>query len=171
MILLNYVVPILVGPYPNTAWHGSCLLHFRHGSMRRRVGIQGDHSERSIVLHRLAEEAFGRHRVALLAQQKIDGPTLLVDRPVEIGPAALHLDVCLITAPRAADRTSITLPELFEFWHVTLHPAQNRGVGQRDITFAHDLHKVARTELETQMPTHAMHNDLWVELPAFEQIR
>ena len=75
MILLNYVVQVLVGPYPKPAWHGSCRLHLRHRSMRRRVGIQGDHSERSIVLHRLAEEAFGRRHVALLAQQKIDGPT------------------------------------------------------------------------------------------------
>src|SRR4051794_5578939 len=48
---------------------------------------------------RFAEEPLRRLRIPLGREQEVDGLAAAVDRPIQVGPAALHLDVGLIHAP------------------------------------------------------------------------
>jgi hypothetical protein len=50
-----------------------------------------------------------------------------------------------------------------------LHPPQDRRVGQLDVPLGHHGHQIARTEFETQVPAHAQHYDLLVEMATLEQ--
>jgi hypothetical protein len=51
-----------------------------------------------------------------------------------------------------------------------LHPPQNRGVCQADTTLAHHHDQIAIAQLETQIPTHAQHDDLSVKVPTAEEL-
>src|SRR4029453_5767793 len=53
---------------------------------------------------------------------------------------------------------------------IVLHPPQNRGVCQADATLAHHHDQIAIAQLETQIPTHAQHDDLPVKVPTAEKL-
>src|SRR4029434_5208920 len=53
---------------------------------------------------------------------------------------------------------------------IVLHPPQNRGVCQADATLAHHHDQIAIAQLETQIPTHAQHDDLPVKVPTAEEL-
>ena len=67
--------------------------------MRSRVSVQGDDVGCRVALHRFAKKAFGRGHIAAFAQQEVHRSTLLVHGSIQVGPAALHLYIGLVTAP------------------------------------------------------------------------
>src|SRR3712207_2597034 len=95
VVLLKPVVFVDAGPMHDPP--------AEHRADRPRVGavaVRGDALGRHARggLGR-AEEGLRRGRVAVLAEHGVDEIAVAVDGPVEVGPAAAHLDVCLIDVP------------------------------------------------------------------------
>jgi hypothetical protein len=49
-----------------------------------------------VAADRLLEKPQGRRLIAVLGEQKVDGLTLLIDRPIAIAPLAFDLNIRLI---------------------------------------------------------------------------
>jgi hypothetical protein len=64
------------------------------------VGVESDHSWRPNTLHRLTEKVFRSVYISPLAEIEINGSSDFVHCPIQVGPPALHLHVCLVTAPQ-----------------------------------------------------------------------
>src|SRR6266853_6004781 len=107
--------------------------------------------------------------ITLPAQIEVDRESLLVDGSIQVDPPAANLYICLIHPPGPADRPREPLPPLLKFRGVVLYPAQDRRVSQDDAPFGHHGHQIAIAELETQVPAHAQHHDLLIEMATLEQ--
>ena len=77
---------------------------------------------------RFREEAFGRFRIALRAQEKFQGVSLRVHSAIEVHPDFFHFDARLIDAPGVVCRFKVEPTALLQLWCVVLHPAVDRGV-------------------------------------------
>src|SRR5262245_2933752 len=117
--------------------------------MRGRICVQRDHPRHPVVSYRFAEKAFGRGDIPSFAQQKVYGLPVLVHGSIEVGPTTSHLYICLITSPRAVNRSSVAVPALFELGNITLHPAQNSRMSHDDSAFGHHLDQVSGAQFET----------------------
>src|SRR5215212_8245888 len=98
VVLLQPVVPVGAGPMRNPS--------AERGADRPRVGavpVRGDAvgDQAGGGLGR-AEEGLRRRHVAALAEQGVDQVAVPVDGPIEVTPAAPHLQVGLIDEPGAA---------------------------------------------------------------------
>ncbi|OAI24144.1 hypothetical protein A1351_18350 [Methylosinus sp. R-45379] len=71
--------------------------------------------------------------------------------------------------PRSADPAREAVPPLIEFGNVTLNPAHDGRVSQRQAAFGHYFHEIAKAELVSQISAHAQNDDLAVEMAAFEK--
>ena len=78
------------------------------------------------MAERLAEQAFGRCRVAQGRQQKVDCGARRIDRAIEVAPATLDANVRLIDAPGPVGRLEVTAEPLLQFGAITLHPAPEK---------------------------------------------
>ena len=140
-------------------------------AMRGLIAIERDLMRQSpLAPERPSEERLGRGDVSLGAKQNIDGLSLFVDGTIEIGPATLDFDVGFVDALRLAHRASKAVPALFEFRGIALDPPHDRRVRQRKPTLGHHLDEITKTEFVPQIPAHAEHDDLPVEMAAFEKI-
>src|SRR5688572_25925514 len=97
MVLLDPVVEKLAGTDTNSLRHVSVHLQFTNSPMRSGIGVKRDDARRSIVLHGFPEERFRRGNVASFAEPEIHCSTLLVDCPIQVRPAAIHLYIGLVT--------------------------------------------------------------------------
>ncbi len=88
---------------------------------------------------RFREEAFGRLRIALLAQEQFQGVSLRVHSAIEVYPDFFHFDVRLIDAPRVVCRFKVEPTALLQLWCVVVHPALDRGVIDMQSSFEHQL--------------------------------
>src|SRR5947207_15298708 len=68
---------------------------------------------------------------------------------------------------RPAARTASTASQIPG---VVLYPAQDRRVSQVDSPLGHHGHQIAIAELETQVPAHAQHHDLLIEMAPLGQL-
>src|SRR5262249_26637145 len=139
MILLHHIVKVFATTNLHARTHAPGGFQFPNRPVRGGVPVQCDHSRWSVVPNRLAEEPLGGSHIALLAEQEVDGLPEFVDCAIQIHPAALDLDVCLVTSPGAIDRPRIPTPTLFKFRNIALNPAQNRRMYHDDATFRHHL--------------------------------
>src|SRR5271170_226684 len=140
-------------------------------AMRGLIAIERDLMRQSpLAPESPSEEHLGRGDVSLGAKQNIDGLSLFVDGTIEIGPATLDFDVGFVDAPGLAHRASKAVPALFEFRRIALDPPHDRRVRQRKPTLGHHLHEITKAEFVPQIPAHAEHDDLPVEMAAFEKI-
>jgi hypothetical protein len=73
----------------------------RDGGRIRGVLVGVDDSWRGMVrtAQRFYEKALGRDRVLLSREEKVQGRSARVHRPVEVTPLAFHPDVRLVQAP------------------------------------------------------------------------
>src|SRR5580693_6700556 len=141
------------------------------GRAMRGLAIEGDLMRESpLAPETPSEEHLGRGHVWPGAQQNIDGLSLFVDGTIEIAPATLDFDVGFVDAPGLAHRASKAVPALFEFRRIALDPPHDRRVRQRKPTLGHHLHEITKAEFVPQIPAHAEHDDLPVEMAAFEKI-
>src|SRR4051794_7560590 len=117
---------------------------------------------------RLAEEPFRRRSIPLGREQKVDRLAPAVDRPIQIGPAPLHLDVCLINPPRAVAPVQVRPDPLLQLWRIGLDPAEDGRVVHLDATVLEHQLEIAIADREHQIPSDRPQDHLGRELPALE---
>src|SRR6202163_4336310 len=83
-------------------------------------------------------------------------------------PPTLYIG--LVHPPRSANWPRVAPPALFELWKVPLNPPQDRGMRHSDTPFAHHRYQISKIQLEAQIPAHAQHYNLPVEVASFEQV-
>jgi hypothetical protein len=84
VVLFDEVVPVLTGSDSHSSGKLACLLHFPHGAVRCRVGVQGDLCRFARPLHRTAEKGLGRVHIAISIEKEIDRPACFVHRPIQM---------------------------------------------------------------------------------------
>src|SRR5215213_4843057 len=109
MVLLNDVVEVLDLAQPGEAPQLTIALHRRDRGGIGRILVDRDRARvpRMLLAQRLAEEPLGGRGIPLGREQKVDRLAAAVDGAIEVSPAALHLDVCLIDPPRAIAGTQV----------------------------------------------------------------
>src|SRR4051794_32330298 len=103
-------------------------------------------------------------------EQKVYRSTLLINGAIQIGPAAFHLYIWLVAAPRSAHCPTVPVPALLKSRNVSLHPSQNGGVRQFNTALTHHFNQVACTQFVTEVPPDTQNDDFLVKLPPFEQV-
>src|SRR5215471_20416088 len=123
------------------------------------------------IVERLAEQAFGRRRIAQRRQQEVDSGAHGIDGPVKVTPTALHTNVRLIDPPGFVGRLEMTAQPLFQFGTVTLHPTPDRRVIRLQPALGEQLLDVAERERVPEIPAHGAKNQLRRRLPPLEDCR
>src|SRR5215831_8682071 len=123
------------------------------------------------IVERLAEQAFGRRRIAQRRQQKVDGGARGIDGPIKVTPTALHANIGLIDPPGFAGRLEMTAQPLFQFRTVTLNPAPDRRVIRLETALGEQLFDIAERERVPKIPAHGTKNQLRRRLPPLEDCR
>jgi hypothetical protein len=77
----------------------------------------------AVAPQRLGQEPLGRLRVASVGEVKVQRVAVLVDRSVQVFPAALDADVGLVDPPGEADPVLVPQRSLLELRCVVLDPA------------------------------------------------
>jgi hypothetical protein len=87
VVLFDEIVQVLARSHSHSSRQFAALLHFSHGAMRRRVGVQRDLAacvRRFFIA--LAEKGLGSVHVAVSAQEEIHRLSGLVHSPVQVDP-------------------------------------------------------------------------------------
>ncbi len=92
-------------------WGHAADYWYRHNRPEQSWLIcnERDHAWRANTFHRFAEEVFRSIHIPPLTEIKIDRSPDFIHRPVQIGAPALHLYICLVTAPRSATERAYRL--------------------------------------------------------------
>src|SRR4051794_15175417 len=103
MVLLNDVVEVFDLAQPGEPPQLTLALQGRDRGRIGRILVNRDRARvpRMWLAQRLAEEPLGGRGIPLGREQEIDRLAPAVDGTIEVSPAPLHLDVCLIDPPRA----------------------------------------------------------------------
>jgi hypothetical protein len=134
---------------------------FPRRPMRSLVTIKRDGARQSaLALERPPEKRLGGRDIPLGAEQEVDRLSLLVDRAIEVSPAAFDLYIGLVDAPGGAGSACEAVPPLFEFRDIARYPAHDRGMGQENSALGHHFHEISKAEFEPQIPAHAEDDDL-----------
>ena len=96
------------------------------------------------IVEGLAEQAFGRRRIAQRRQQEVDGGTRGIDGPIKVTPTALHANIGLIDPPGFAGRLEMTAQPLFQCGTVTLNPTPDRRVIRLQTALSEQLFDIAQ---------------------------
>ncbi len=100
VVLLEHVIQIRHWPMPAILGESAFGFELRDGGRIRGVAVGVDDPWRRMVrtAQRFNEKALGRDRVLLSREEKIQGRSARVHRPVEVTPLAFHPDVRLVQA-------------------------------------------------------------------------
>ena len=99
---------------------------FPRRPMGSLVAIKRDGARQpALALERPPEKRLGGRDIPLGAEQEVDRLSLLVDRAIEVSPAAFDLHVGLVDAPGGAGSVREAVPPLFEFRNIALDPAHD----------------------------------------------
>src|SRR5215472_4882300 len=112
----------------------------------------------------LAEQAFGRRRIAQRRQQEVDSGTRGIDGPIKVTPTALHANVRLIDPPGFVGRLEMTAQSLCQCGTVTLHPTPDGRVIRLQTALSEQLFDIAQRERAPKIPAHGTKNQLWCRL-------
>src|SRR3954447_24409535 len=126
MVLLNDVVQVFDLAQSREPPQLSIALHGRDRGRIGRILVNRDRARvpRVRLAQRLAEEALGGRGIPLGREQKINGLAAAVHRAIQVGPADLHLDVCLIAPPRAVAPVQVRPDPLLQLWRIGLDPTE-----------------------------------------------
>src|SRR5215472_5773982 len=123
------------------------------------------------IVEGLAEQAFGRRRIAQRRQQEVDGGTRGIDGPIKVTPTALHTNVGLIDPPGFVGRLEMTAQPLFQCGTVTLNPTPDRRVIRLQTTLSEQLFDIAQRERIPKIPAYGAKDQLRRRLPPLEDCR
>jgi hypothetical protein len=107
------------------------------------------------VSQRAREECPCCRAVTAFGDQAVDDLAVLVDRAVEIGPAAGDLDVGLVDEPPVTRGVTSWPGGVDELGSEGLHPADDRDVVDLDAALSEQLLNVAVRQPVTQIPAHS----------------
>jgi hypothetical protein len=109
VVLLEHIIQIRHRPMPAIVGQIALGFELRDGGRVRGVAVGIDDSWRRMVrtAQRFDEKALGRDRVLLSREEKIQGRSARVHRPVEVTPLAFHPDVRLVQAPAVIGRLQV----------------------------------------------------------------
>jgi hypothetical protein len=102
--------------------------------------------------------------IPMLGQQKVNGLAVLIDRPIQIAPLPLNLDVRLIHPPTDPYRTLAPVKRLFQQRAILDSPPVDGGVIDVNPTFCHEFLDVAGAQRVRYIPAHPHENDLFGEM-------
>jgi hypothetical protein len=92
--------------------------------------------------------------IAALRDQDVDDLPVLIDRPVEVGPAPGDFHVGLIDEPAIAGRVPRRARGIDELEREGLHPAVDRDVIDLDAALGQQLLDIAVGQPVAQVPAH-----------------
>src|SRR3954453_11197832 len=116
----------------------------------------------------LAKEPIRRFGIALGREQDVDRLAAAVHRPVQVGPAALHLHIRLIHPPRAVAQPQLRPDPLLDLRRVGLNPAVNGRVVHGYAAVSEHQLEVAVADGEHEVPANRPEDHLGGELPPLE---
>src|SRR5215217_9243792 len=87
---------------------------------------------------------------------------------IQIGPAALDLHIRFVHPPRAVGRPQMRPDALLKPGCISLDPAENRRVVDRDAAVLQHEREIAVADREHQIPAHRPEDYISSELPALE---
>jgi len=105
-------------------------------------------------LQRAGEERSCSAGITAFGDQDVDDLAVLVDRAVEVRPAAGDLDVGLVDKPAVAHGVPCRAGSINELRGEGLYPAIHRDVIDPDATFGQQLFHVAIGQAVAQIPAH-----------------
>lgn len=105
----------------------------------------------TMPLERLAQEAFGSHEVAALAEPELDCVAIAVDGAKKIHPPSAHFDICLIDVPLPADGPLASVKWLQQKRSVVDAPPVNGGMIHRHAPLGHHLLQIAQAQAVSQV--------------------
>ena len=117
------------------------------------------------VTERLAEQPFGRCRIAQRRQQEVDRGAAGIDRSIQIAPPPVHADVSPITPPRFIGRLEMAAQPLVRFWTVALNPTPDGGVAGLQAALHQQFLDIAQGKRIPQVPTNRPQDELGFGLP------
>src|SRR3954447_6142159 len=128
MVLFHYVIEELALPQPRASPQLAVLFHPLDGTGVGRVLVHRDRARvyRMRLPECLTEEALCGLSIPLGREQEIDRLAAAVDRPIQVGPAALNFHIGLVDPPRAVARPQMRADPLLDLWRVGLDPAKDR---------------------------------------------
>jgi hypothetical protein len=100
------------------------------------------------------EEAFGRFRITLWAQEKFQGVSLRIYSTIEVHPHFFHLDVRLIDAPRVVRGLEVGSAAYLHFRCIALRPTVDGRVIHMQSQLEHHLLQVSVAERVPEVPVH-----------------
>ncbi len=117
-----------------------------------------------------AKETLRCRSVPFGRQQEVDRLAAFVDRPVEVGPPALHLYIGLVHTPRAVVHSQMRPDLLLQFDGICLNPAEDRRVIHRHTAVEKHQFEVTIADGEHQIPPDRPQDHLRGELPPLERL-
>src|SRR4051794_9647439 len=157
VILLQPVVQVGAGPVPHIF---AQLGADRPGVAVVAVGRDPVRRDAGDRLRGAEERLSGRH-VAVLAEQHVDQVPVPVDGAIQIAPAPMHFQVCLIYIPAAAHLAAPAPPQLLGQGRRELgFPVPDRLVAEHDAAHGKHLGQVAQAQLVAQAPEHHEGDDV-----------
>lgn len=112
------------------------------------------------LVDRALEERLGSLGVAPLRKVGIDHLPILVDRSVDIGPASLEPDICLVNPPFCADWTSMSAGSLTEEWQKPLDPAIHGAPVNHQASLGEPLDDIGGAQAVANVPANCQSDNI-----------
>jgi site-specific DNA recombinase len=141
---------------------------------RRFVGrapINGDFLRHAVAADRLLQKPQGRLLIAVLGQQKVDGLTLLIDRPIEIAPLTFDLNIRLIHPPTDPHRALAPVKGFFQQGTVFHDPTLEGRVVDRHPALFHEFFHMPIAQGIRDIPPDPHQNDVLGKMGPLETDR
>ncbi len=164
VICLNPVIAILLGAVPRRRQQ-----LIQDGQIRRRLVGGALHRRDLCRADGLLKEPASRHGVSVCADEYVDDLAELVDRSVDIPPAASHLHIGLVDLPAIADAVAAWPRGVGQQWREPLHPAVDGDVVDLDAALGEEFFDVALGQAEAQLPADRNDDDIGWEAEAGER--
>ena len=108
-----------------------------------------------------AEERLSGRHVAVLAEQHVDQVPVPVDGAIQVAPAPVHLEICLIHVPAAAHLAAPAPPQILGQGRGELgFPLPDGLMAEHDAAHGEHLGQIAQAQLVAQAPEHHEGDDI-----------
>jgi hypothetical protein len=138
-----------------------------------RIPVHIDHSRARMarIPQYLLKESFSGSRITSGRQEKINRRSRGIHSSIKRGLLAAHSKIRFIDPPRSILITYFRTTAAVHFWCVSLNPAPDRDMVDRQLSFRHKFLDVPVTEAESQITTNAQDDHFRFEMSPFEHCR